>query len=220
MRLPLCTGRIPPLLWAWWRTSWPRPLACAAAQSSSPSRPSRCSCFFVWFSKMANNFDILQLPRNQHSPSPREYLSIITVSIGIGLKLSDYRVATSATEIFWWGSSVRDPDVFGPPGSVSQRYGSGSLYQSKNSKKDLDFYCVGLISDFLSLNFLKMYLQKLKYWNIGRRTGWTRGRIELSNIGARPQSIGCRNLRKTCRLPCSGRQSTRKQKSSKLHHLV
>jgi hypothetical protein len=35
--------------------------------------------------------------------------------------------------------------VFGPPGSgsgsISQRYGSGSFYQSKNSKKNLDFYC-------------------------------------------------------------------------------
>jgi hypothetical protein len=35
-----------------------------------------------------------------------------------------------------------DPHVFGPAGSgsISQRYGSGSFYHQKNSKKNLDSY--------------------------------------------------------------------------------
>jgi hypothetical protein len=65
-------------------------------------------------------------------------------------------------------SGSPDPHVFGPPGSgsISQRYGSGSgstcfwtsririlLSSSKNSKKNLDFFC--LVTSFGLFIFVK-----------------------------------------------------------------
>jgi hypothetical protein len=72
------------------------------------------------------------------------------------------------------GSETRSgSDVFGPPGSVSQRYGSGSFYhQAKivTSKTTLDTSCYVTFYDFLSLkNYVNLPSKsnEQKYFFVG-----------------------------------------------------
>ncbi len=72
--------------------------------------------------------------------------------------------------VSFWASP--DPLDFGPPGSVSHKYGSGSFHSSsKNRKKNLYFFCFVTSKDSCKCTF-KKYGNKQKLFFVSPEGHW------------------------------------------------